>query len=186
MHAMNLPLQLDEIRAQLEQAKLEAECLTSGLSDTQLWRRPPDGGWSVGECLVDLYLVDEPYLPKLRTAVADARTKGQTGRGPFTFGFLGKRFVRSQTVDGRKVSTSKIFEPKPDPNVLARFVRLQDALLTISKEAAGLDLARATFTTPNLPLRLSLFEALNLLVVHQERHFAQAARMRETFSDAVS
>lgn len=182
---MKLPLQLSEIRAQLEGAKGEAERVTAGLAEAQLWQSPPDGGWSVGDCLVHLYLVGEPYLPKLRTAVADARTKGRTGQGPFTFGFLGKRFVRSQTVDGRKVGTSKIFEPKPDPDVLARFMRLQDALLTISKEAAGLDLARATFTTPNLPLRLSLFEAFNLLVVHQERHFAQAARVQETLLDAA-
>lgn len=176
---MNLSLQLDEIRTELGRAKSGAEVLTARLGETQLWGRPPDGGWSVGECLVHLCLVGEPYLPKLQTAVADARAKGRTGQGPFEFGFLGERFVRSQTLEGRKVVTSKIFEPEPEPDVLARFVALQDALLTVSEEAAGLDLARATFRTPNLPLRLSLLEAFNLLVVHQQRHFAQAQRARQ-------
>ena len=172
------PLQLDDIKKRLEGAKLEAERLTSGLGEAQLLQRPPDGGWSVGECFVHLNLVGDPYLPKLREAVATARAKGRTGQGPFAFGSLGRRFVSSQAVGGTKVGTSKVFEPKPDPAALARFLGLQDVLLAIGDEATGIDLARATFKTPNLPLRLSLFEALNLLVVHQERHFAQATRVR--------
>ena len=179
---MKLPLQLEEIRERLEQAKLEAGRLTDGLSEAQLWRGPPAGGWSVGECLVHLNLVGDPYLPKWREALTSARATGPTGTGPFKFGFLGERFVRSQTLEGRNVGTSKIFEPQPDPDALARFLTLQDALLAISEEATGLDMARATFRTPKLPLRLSLFEALNLLVVHQERHFAQAARVRDSLS----
>lgn len=177
---MKLPLQLDEIKLQLGTAKREAEHLTSGLSEARLWQQPPDGGWSVGECLMHLNLVGEPYLPKPREAVTGARAKGRTGQGPFKFGFLGERFVRSQAIGGNKVGTS--LEPEPNPDVLTRFVGLQDALLTITKNADGLDLARATFKTPNLPLRLSLFEALNLVVVHQERHFAQAARVRDSLS----
>ena len=175
---MALPLQLDDLKKRLEGAKLEAERLTLGLGEAQLWQRPPDGGWSVGECFVHLNLVGDPYLPKLQEAVATARAEGRTGPGPFAFGFLGGRFVSSQAVGGNKVGTSKIFEPKPDPAALARFLGLQDALLALCDEATGIDLARATFKTPNLPLRLSLFEALNLLVVHQERHFAQAVRVR--------
>ncbi len=183
---MTFPLQLDEIRTELKNAKLGAERLITEMSETQLWQRPSDGGWSVGECLVHLCLVGEPYLPKLRDAAREARAKRLTGQGPFKFGFLGERFVRSQAVGGAPVGTSKIFEPKPEPGVLTRFVGLQDALLILSEEADGLELSRTTFRTPNLPLRLSLFEALNLLVVHQQRHFAQAERVRVAITQKAS
>ena len=133
----------------------------------------------MGECLMHLNLVNEAYLAKMQAAVVDARTKSRTGQGPFKFGRLGGRFVRSATADSKaKLGTSKMWLPDPQPDVLARFIQLQDALLEIPKDADGLDLARATFSTPNLPLRLSLFEALNLVVVHEGRHLAQAARVR--------
>lgn len=172
-------MQLDEIQAELRRAKLEAERLTMRLGEAQLWQKPPDGGWSVGECLAHLNLVNEPYLAKMRAAAAKTRTKNRTGQGPFKFGRLGGSFVRQLTAEAKgKIGTSKMFEPDAQPDVLARFVRVQDALLDVAEDADGLDLARVGFATPNLPLRLSLFEALNLVVVHEGRHLAQAARVR--------
>lgn len=178
--AVNLPLQLEDLRVQLAHAQVEAERLTIGLSDAQLWQRPPDGGWSVGDCLAHLNLAGEPYLAKMRSAVLDARTRGRTGRGPFAFGVLGGRFVRSLSAESKsKFRAPKAWQPEPQADVLGRFGRLQGALQDLVGEADGLDLGRVTVASPVSPLvRLSLFEALNLVVVHEARHLAQAGRAR--------
>lgn len=76
---MKLPLQFPEIRAQLEHVKVEAEQLTAGLTEAQLWQPPPDGSWSVGECLAHLTIVGREYAAKLEPALARAAAQGRVG-----------------------------------------------------------------------------------------------------------
>lgn len=177
---MKLPLQLGELRAEFGRAGSEAQRLTAGLGDAGLWQRPPDGGWSVGECLAHLNLAGEPYLAKMQAAAADARARGRTGAGPFAFGFLGGRFVRSLSGESKtKFRAPKAWLPEPQADVLERFGRLQAGLADLAAEADGLDLGRVTVASPVSPLvRLSLFEALNLVAAHEDRHLRQAARVR--------
>ena len=177
---MNLPLQLDELQAEFGRAGSEAQRLTAGLSDAQLWRKPLGGGWSVGECLAHLNLAGEPYLAKMTAAAADARARGRRGTGPFAFGFLGGRFVRSLSGESRaKFRAPKAWLPEPQADVLERFGRLQAGLIDLAAGADGLDLGRVTVASPVSPLvRLSLFEALNLVAAHEDRHLRQASRVR--------
>lgn len=177
---MILPLQLDGLRTEFGRARDEAERLTAGLSDAQLWQKPPGGGWSVGECLAHLNLVGEPYLGKMIAAAADARARGRTGTGPFAFGFLGGRFVRSLSAASKaKFRAPKAWLPEPQVDVQGRFGRLQEGLAKLAAEADGLDLGRITVASPASPLvRLSLFEALNLVAAHEDRHLRQAAGVR--------
>lgn len=181
---MNLPLQLDELRTELERIELEADRLTSGLSDAQLWQKPADGGWSVGECLAHLNLAGEPYVQKMQGALAEAKEKGLRGTGPFDFGALGGRFVRSLLAESRgKFKTPAVWQPDQQADVLGRFTRLQDDLLELTREADGIDLKRVKLASPVSPLvRLNLFEALNLIAVHEDRHLKQAARVRQALT----
>ncbi len=177
---MNLPLQLDELQAEFGRAQAEAQRLTAGLGDAWLWRKPPGGGWSVGECLAHLNLAGEPYLAKMTAAAADARARGRTGTGPFAFGLLGGRFVRSLSGESKATFRApKVWLPTPQADVLGRFGRLQEGLIGLAAAADGLDLGRVAVASPVSPLvRLSLFEALNLVATHGDRHLRQAARVR--------
>ena len=155
---MNLPLQLDELRTEFGRARTEAEGLTAGLGDGQLWQKPADGGWSVGECLAHLNLAGEPYLAKMTAAAANARARGRTKTGPFAFGFLGGRLVRSLSGESRaKFRAPKAWLPEPQVDPLGRFGRLQEGLVDLAVAAGGLDLGRVTVASPVSPLvRLSL------------------------------
>ena len=177
---MKLPLQLHEIRAQLERAKLEAERVTSGLSEAQLWQPPPGGGWSVGECLAHLNIAGEGYKARLEPALQKAH--GRKRRGPFRFGLLGGFFVRSLTPDSRpKLRAPKSFQPEPQERVTERFLALQTDLLELTRRAEGLELNHIVISSPvSRFFRLSAFEALNVVTVHQLRHLQQAARVRAT------
>ena len=176
---MKLPLQLDEIRAQLEYAKLEAERVTSGLSEAQLWQPPPGGGWSVGECLAHLNIVGEGYALRLKPALQKAQNR--KGEGPFRFGLLGRFFVRSLEPDAKpKLKAPKSFQPEPQEGVVKRFLALQDELLELTRRAEGLAVEYIVISSPvSRFIRLSVFEALNAVTVHQLRHLAQAARVRK-------
>ena len=121
----------------------------------------------------------------MTAAAADARARGRTGTGPFTFGFLGGRFVRSLSGESKaKFRAPKTWLPEPQADVLGRFGRLQAGLADLAAEAGELDLGRVTVASPVSPLvRLSLFEALNLVAAHEDRHLQQAARVRAALSD---
>lgn len=188
MRGMDAPIQLENLKKALENAKLEAAKLTAGLDDAQLWQRPPEGGWSVGECLVHLNFAGEPYAKKMQEALEVGRARGKRGQEPFRFGFLGGRFVRSLSAEGKgKFKAPKAWQPERQADVLERFLKLQDELLSLVKASEGFDLARILLTSPLSPLiRLNLFEALNLVVVHEQRHLAQAERVRQLLSVKVS
>ena len=174
---MKLPLQLDEMRAQLEYAKSAALRVTTDLSEGQLWQPPPDGGWSVGECLAHLNIAGKEYAARLRPALQASENK--KGRGPFQLGFVGKLFVRSLTPDANlKLKTPKTFLPEPQTGVVERFLSLQDELLELTQLADGQRLNRIVISSPvSRFLRLSAFTALNVVTVHQLRHLQQAARV---------
>ena len=174
---MKLPLQLDEMRAQLEQAKVEAERVTSGLSEGQLWQPPPDGGWSVGECLAHLNTFGEGYALKLRPAL---QTQRRQGGGPFQLGLVGRLVVRSVAPDTKmRLKAPKAFQPEPQTGVVERFLSLQAELLELVRQAEGIDLNRVTISSPvSRLLRLSAFTALNVVTVHELRHLQQATQVR--------
>jgi hypothetical protein len=167
VRARRLPLQLHDIRTVLGEAKGEAE-------------RLPGGGWSVGECLAHLNAVGYGYVAKLEPALARAAVRGPLGDGPFRLGRLGGLFVRALTPEAtRKLRAPKAFWPEPQAGVVTQFVDLQDELLELTRRATGLDLAHIKLASPvSRLLRLSAFEALNALALHQLRHLQQAARVR--------
>lgn len=181
---MNLPLQLSSLRTEFGRARLEAERLTSDLSEAQLWQKPSDGGWSVGECLAHVNLAGEPYLQKMREALTAVKGKERRAEGPFRFGFLGGRFIRALSAESKgKFKAPTVWQPDAEPDVLGRFTQLQDDLLELTREADGLDLTRIKLSSPLSPLiRLSLFESLNLIAVHEDRHLKQASRVRQTLA----
>lgn len=80
----------------------------------------------------------------------------------------------------QKLKAPKSFLPELQEEVVVRFMVLQDELLTLTRRADGLDLARIRISSPvSRFLRLSAFEALNAVTVHELRHLRQAARVRE-------
>ena len=119
---MKLPLQLDEMQTQLEHAKLEAERIVSGLSEGQLWQPPPDGGWSVGECLAHLNTFGEGYALKLKPALQTQRRKGY---GPFQLGLFGRLVVRAVAPDTKmRLKAPKAFQPEAANGCCKTFSKL--------------------------------------------------------------
>ena len=170
-----------------------AESLTVGLTAAQFNWRPAPGVWSIGENLAHLNVVNGSDIRPLRAAIERGRAAHLTGEGPFTYGFLVRKFVASLEPVGsspaarRKFKAPKPYQPLSENEVastLAEFRRISGELRELTYSAAGLHLARVKTTLPALPrwlqsvLRMPLGARLASLAAHDRRHLMQAESIR--------
>jgi hypothetical protein len=176
--------QLEEYRHRFEGIKAEAKELTAGLTEAQFNWRPSASEWSIEECLEHLRLVGQSEVRAIEAAVDDARTRGITGAGPFSFGPV-ERFIIGMTQPPvrQKLPAPKRFQPlhnQPVTAVMPTFLHVQSQFVYQIDRSAGLDLARVKVVTPiSRFLRLSLGAMFAQIVAHERRHMDQARRVRE-------
>ena len=87
----DLAVLITEIDANLS----HAESVAHGLTHQQFNWSPDPGRWSIGQCLDHLNTVDGRDLGPLRAAIEVGRSRKLTRAGPFTYGFLSRKFVAS-------------------------------------------------------------------------------------------
>jgi hypothetical protein len=164
------------------------ESLVPGLSPGQFnWRSAP-GRWSIGACINHLNIVDGSDLAALDAAISTAHAQGLTGSGPFTYGWISRKFVASmEPAATRKFKAPKAYMPPPDSDrdqVLAEFRRISAELRRLVHKSNGLDLARVKTSLPTLPallrplVKMPLGARLALLTTHDRRHLWQAQQVR--------
>ena len=170
-----------------EESAARIDRLYSELSHNQLTWKPAEDRWSVVQCIEHLVSVREMHLERLREAVAKARAKGQTrdqtgaeppyGRGTF----IGRMLLDSFN-STRKFKTTKRFQAETDPDAAETrdaYLRTNEALIALAKEADGLDLGRIKVGAPPTPLvRLTLAQGFQLHALHDARHLDQAERLK--------
>ncbi|MCA9728131.1 MAG: DinB family protein [Candidatus Eisenbacteria bacterium] len=170
----------------LEEVARTISELWNGLTEEQRrWKANPKS-WSVAECIEHLRTTNAAYRPRLERALADARETGRTASKPYAPGRIARWFhaqidpARSK----RALPAPKVFQPSrdaTDPAVLSGFHEEQDALLRLLRDCAGLDLNRARLSSPATGLlRLSVGEAFETLILHEQRHLRQARRVLES------
>jgi DinB superfamily len=177
--------ELEAMIEQLDAVKAEGRAVTDGLSDAQLnWRPRPDS-WSVAECLQHLNVSVRHTLPAFDRAISEARAKGKTGTGPFTYGWFSRWMVASmEPPPKRRMGTFKIFALPSGgtyrgADVLDEFLTVRDELARRVRESDGLDLAKVRVISPvNRLLRLPLGAYLAFVIAHDRRHLWQARQVR--------
>jgi hypothetical protein len=185
------PRPLSPYMAQLiersEAARVRARELVDGLGEAEFnWTGSPRS-WSMAQCFDHLCRIGEALLTPLQRAADRAQEKGWTSTEPPRYGYFSRAFIRAtgplDRPKARPMPTQRMYTPSGSKRLgemLARFDHLQDELQALARRTDGLDLVRPKVRSPALPLvRLSLGAWLESLVGHQERHLAQAARVRE-------
>jgi hypothetical protein len=180
--------QLEEFRDQIRRIQQQAEDLTRGLTEAQFnWRPAPDQ-WSIEECMAHLTIVGQWEAGAIEQAIEEGHTRGLTGSGPFQYGPIDRFIVNVSGVgpDGRprrRFPSPRRFVPahgQPLTAVVPTFLHLQRQLGMQLDRAEGLDLARVKVNTPiSRFLKLSLGMMFAQIVAHEQRHMAQAQRVRE-------
>jgi hypothetical protein len=176
--------QLQGFIREFESIKGDAKNLIDGLNERQFNWHPSPGGWSIAECLDHLNVAGSQLLPPIDAAIERARNRELFSQGPFTYGLLGNRFIRSQEPPvKRKMKTFKQYIPPRDrsrPEVESEFLDLQDQIIDRIRAANGLDLSRIKIGSPvNRLIRFNLAAWFAATAAHERRHLWQGRKIRE-------
>ena len=176
--------ELEKYDRQIEALKCDAHRLLESLTDAQLVWRPSAGSWSIADCLDHLVVTGNESLPRIRTAISEARSRQVFSNDSFRRSVLGGLLIRSMDAPPRiKFKAPRAYAPVldlPVAEIVEKFFLLQDELQTELRAAEGIDLMRVKVTNPvSKWWKLSLGEEFALAAAHERRHLWQARRMRE-------
>jgi len=168
---------IDELHA----SDRQATAVALGLDAEQLNQPPAPGSWSVGQCLEHLYIANEVYLPPMTQAL-----QGQypSAVEQVTPGWFGRYFIRTYidptTQKARAKAPGKIRPAqRVDADILARFLRSNDAARDLVRRASAFDVNRIRFKNPFVGgIRFTVGTGIEIVWRHQRRHLLQAERAR--------
>ena len=163
--------------------------LARPLDPEQLNRRPPDGGWSVGQVLEHLCRSTEIYEAPLQAMLRTARIDAAAARREWRPTVFGRLLVQSLAAP-RKLPSTKGIAPGDTPRggVLEAFLGLQSLLATRIDDTGRYEWRALGMSSPVVPrilrplARLNLGDVFSVFVVHAERHTGQMERVAATFA----
>jgi hypothetical protein len=163
--------------------------LVRPLDPERLNRRPPDGGWSVGQVLEHLCVSVEIYEPGLQAMLRTARIDAASALREWKPTLFGRMLVYSLGAP-RKLPTPRGMAPAltPRAGVLEAFLGSHSALATRIEDTGRFDWRSAHMASPVVPrmlqpvARLNLGDVHSVFVVHAERHARQIERVIATLS----
>ena len=180
-----LPPDLQRLADDLEAADRTAEALAARLPGDEFFWQPDEGRrWSVALCLDHLAVANAVYGGAVAAGLQHAKERGWTRRGPARPGFFGRLFVWSlePPVTSRTGAPAAI-KPRPARSrdeILAAFHQAHDALRSLIREAAEVDVNRATFPNPFIPLiKVRVSTGLHVVAAHDRRHLWQAEQVEQ-------
>ncbi|MFD1469948.1 DinB family protein [Hymenobacter caeli] len=181
----------DDLTNALLVLRVQAQKRFRPLAPDVLNRRPGPGPgpWSVGECLEHLNIVGGYFLPVVAARLRRAQERGSTPAPFVKHGWLGARLVADLRVPAAAKPRTTPQRYAPTGTRLTRTVtevysRQLDELLSLVLKARQVNANAVRIPYPLFsPLRLRLVDQLEYLVVHLQRHAAQAERALAIVAD---
>jgi DinB superfamily len=185
---MNYDLEDSDLSTVLAEGRLVAEETKRAfgqLSAEQVNWKPSEGEWSIGQCFDHLIISNRPYLPIIEEIREGRRRQRAWERMPLLPRFFGRLLIRTLRPDsGRKMKARPAFYPSTShipAGIITSFLEQQDRLLHLMEATRGLDLDGITITSPVARLiTYSLMDAYRIIAVHEQNHFVQARRVKES------
>jgi hypothetical protein len=151
------------------------------LEDIEMnFKRSPES-WSILECFEHLNRYSRFYNPQFEKAIAT--TSFNVPAEEATSTWIGKKFIRMMHPETiRKSNTLKHMNPlnsRLDKSVLDEFLIHQSALLALLNKAERVNLNKVKIPVEFLRLfKMNLGDALQFVIVHEQRHVMQAKNVR--------
>ena len=174
---------LDQLTTDLQRLQAVVSQRLRPLTDEQLNRRPAPAKWSVGQCLEHLNIIGGYYLPTITRKVAQARQRQVRPADAVKRGLIGRRLTDALRVPPTEKTYKSPQKYAPSGSRLPRTVvevcsRQLDELVQLVQEARTINANAVRIPNPVVPLlRLRLTDVLEMLVVHAQRHVAQAEQI---------
>lgn len=175
----------DDLTTALLVLRVQAQRRFRPLGPEVLNRRPGPGPgpWSVGECLEHLNIVGGYFLPTIGARLRRALERGSQPAPTVKHGLVGARLVADLRVPAAEKPRVTPQRYAPTGTRLTRTVtevysRQLDEMLSLVLRARQVNANTLRVPNPLFPLlRLRLVDQLEYLVVHLQRHAAQAERV---------
>jgi hypothetical protein len=171
---------LDLLEENIEQQINTAIMHFQNLNSDRLLKNPPNGGWSIAQCLEHLNSYGRYYLPAIENGLRqqhanDIETKIKSS-------WLGRYFTKlmNPKTSTRKFKAFKAHVPSENLNaheVVAEFIQQQELFFKYIQDAR-----KKNLNTVHIPIsilkiiRLNINEVFHFLIAHNERHIRQAER----------
>ena len=179
-----LPAALQDLIDQIEACEADASRLVADVDDDAVNWRPPDGGWSMAQCLSHLALMNEFYLRGWVEAVQEA---ARQQKGPFN-GLRPTRFGRWFARSMEPPVRMKMKAPapsRPEPRLardalLTRYTGSHELYRHLVRASAAVDVNRVV--RPNAfikSVKMRLATVLLIIPAHDRRHLWQAANVKQ-------
>ncbi len=170
---------IEEITAEVEKIVVKAKADFSDLSYEQLNWKPNAESWSVGQCLDHLAQSAAVYQPLFKDLANGTQKPNFWRKVPFLPSMFGRMILKAvQPERTKKGKTFSVFEPTQSDISTDIIEKLEKELRTFSSLAVrldGFDLEKTMVTSPvGAFVNYSLLYALNIVTVHNYRHFNQA------------
>lgn len=170
----------ESLRTEGELLHTQIAELARRLDPERLVRRPTPPGWSVGEVLVHLCVVDEAYAKPLATLIHRAHQDAGAPLREWKPSFLGK-LMAERLARPASMRTPWWFRPGASPRsgVVEDFLNRHARILRRMEESASLDWRDLRMPLPSLPplLKLNLGDVFRIHIVHARRHLGQMERV---------
>ena len=175
--------EIERLLYQAQVVRQDAEGVLSGLTDSQFNWTPPDGRWSMAQCLDHLNVTNGRFLPALRAAVEKGIAEKRLNDGPYAYGFVSRYLHRMMGPPPKKrFKAPKRFQPAPRrslPEALAEWDRTHAEMERLIRSSNGLDLVRLKVPSPVTKLiQYNLGMAFWIMMAHDRRHICQAREVR--------
>jgi hypothetical protein len=174
---------LNGLIEELKAVSSDTQKTFGALSSAQLNWKPAPEEWSVAQCFDHLIVTNRRFFPLLEQAARGEYAGSFWERvSPFS-GLFGRIVVGTLKNPGRKFKAPPTIQPSKsdiDAAVLANFVEHQGELIEHMRAVEGVNLKGLKVTSPIAAfMTYSMFDALRIVVAHEQRHFAQARRVLE-------
>lgn len=177
-----LPQPLQALIEQIDACEADAERLVADLDDDGVNWTPPAGGWSVGQCLSHLALMNDFYLRGWPEAIADA---ARAERGPFQglhptlFGHWFIRYLEPPyRMKSQAIPAATPAPRAPRDTLVQGYKQSHDLYRHLVRASATVDVNRVV--APNAiikQVRMRLATVLLIIPAHDRRHLWQAANV---------
>ncbi|MGE3275106.1 MAG: DinB family protein [Vicinamibacterales bacterium] len=183
-------LSLTDVSRELAAAARDAAQAFGTMDARQLNWRPPDGGWSIGQCIEHLLRSNEIMLASADAAMAPHAPRGFWQRLPLWPGLLGPFLVKAMSPQAtRKAKTTPRAEPPSEvpADVVARFATQQHGLAARAEATDPVAAAACIMVSPFMGIvTYSVLDGWRLMAAHNHRHLEQARRVAATPGFPVS
>ncbi len=170
----------------LEAAKINEEVQNTfgTLNAAQLNWKPSSEKWSVGQCLDHLVVTNATYFPAIQSIINQTKETTFWEKIPCLPGFFGKALLKSfQPGAQNKLRSPKTFRPAQSnipADIVARFDDQQQQLIHMIQQTEHIDHQKVIITSPaSRFVTYSMEDAINIILVHERRHFLQAQKVME-------